>query len=281
MSVHNSNNSNNSNKMEESKDEEFSINEKLQALTESRDKFCDVMGECLDALSGVFPECGRTSFLLGYFVKEVKPSDQKKEALIKEWHKTMIPLYSLVEKKDEKFWQYEFPYFHELNMIKKWNDDGFTDNHKEVMWEYIAGLNKHSRLYNIVPSGFFKGMSDAASNMMKQFQSGEMKIDFDSFDVNQVKTIGEKFLNQMNKGDIDEFKNNIEGLASSMNFNGIQDVPRVLKEVGIPGFESDSDFTGFMQNIFNSDYVKNMAGNMKNVFENCDGDNSQNESSNN
>jgi len=243
--------------------------ENMLANAETRNKFCALFEECLEAISDVFPECENTTYLLTYFKKNVKCTEKQWceekncDKLIRDWHRAIYPHYELADKEDPTLWVQPLPYFGEMSMPEKWIDPGFTEEHKSVLWVYMKGLNKHSRLYNAIPSNMLGQIYDAAQDMLGKFKSGEMKMDLETMNIGDVKNIGEDIMGRLDKNDLEEFVSNLTGLASSMKITGIHDIPRVLGEMGAPGMGGDqSQFTEILNQIFNSNMAQNMAQSM-------------------
>lgn len=233
--------------------------ENILANADTRDKFCDLFEECLDAMAGVFPECKKTEYLLNHYRDKVKNNTKERETLIKKWHRAIYPFYEIADNQDEDLWEKPLYYLGEIDIPSKWKDPGFTDEHKDVLWMYIKGLNKHSRFYNAIPNNMLGQIYSAATDLYGKYQTGEMKVDIDNLNLGEVKNIGQSLMDKIDQNDLHEFVNNLTGLAQSMDIQGIHDIPRVLSEVGMPGMQNHEQFTEILNQIFNSGPAQGMA----------------------
>lgn len=200
---------------------------------ETRNKFCGLLEECLVSLTDVFPECSETAALLEKYNDIIKGSALLEDKLVKKWHNSMKPFYSMADAHDDTLWDQNLPFFHDIDIGRKWRDPEFTEESKDYLWEYLDGLNKHSRIYNAIPEHMLNTIQDAASGMAESVRNGEMKFDLESLNWKEIESMGKNVMAGLEEKDIEEFVSNISGLAQGMNLNGPEDIPRVLND--IPG----------------------------------------------
>jgi hypothetical protein len=238
----------------------------ILANAETRDKFCGLLEECLLSLTDVFPECQNTRKLLQKYQDLVKSSDLLKDQLIKKWHRAVQPHYALADAHDNALWEEDLPYFQEIHIHNKWYDPDFTEESKDYMWEYMNGLNKHSRIYNAIPEHMLDQIQNAATGLADRVRNGEMKFDLESLNWQEVEKLGKDVMSGLNEGDVEEFVSNITGLAQGMNLNSIQDIPRVLNDIpgmsNLFGGDGTHNFGDLLNQIFQSDSAQGVLGHL-------------------
>jgi hypothetical protein len=238
----------------------------ILANAETRDKFCGLLEECLLSLTDVFPECQNTRKLLEKYQDLIKSSDLLKDQLIKKWHRSLQPHYALADAHDNALWDEDLPYFQEIHIRNKWYDPDFTEESKDYMWEYMTGLNKHSRIYNAIPEHMLDQIQNAATGLADRVRNGEMKFDLESLNWQEVEKLGKDVMSGLNEGDVEEFVSNITGLAQGMNLNSIQDIPRVLNDIpgmsNLFGGDGAHNFGDLLNQIFQSDSAQGMMGHL-------------------
>jgi len=236
----------------------------------TRKKFCGLYEECLDTLADTFPECQEIQSELKSFRDEVKNNETEEDGFIKEWHSGMLKLYDLADQQASQFWSQNIPFFARINIQSKVADPGFQSNKEslEILWEYISGMNRHSRIYNAIPTHMLDRIQTTAMDYVGKVQRGEMKFDLENLNWDEIKDMGQNLMNSINPGDLEEFSGNITGLAQSLKINGIQDI---FKFVGdLPGMgdivNNNQHFTGLLDQIFQNEATQQLMQSVDKMF---------------
>lgn len=236
----------------------------------TRKKFCGLYEECLDTLADTFPECQEIKNELETYRKEVKNNEAKEDAFIKEWHNGMLQLYDLADKELPQFWSKPIPFFSRINIHDKVEDPGFKNQKEsmEILWEYINGMNRHSRIYCAIPIHMLDRIQTTAMDYVGKVQRGEMKFDLENLNWDEIKDMGQNLMSSINPSDLEEFTGNITGLAQSLQINGIQDI---FKFVGdLPGMgdivNNNQHFTGLLDQIFQNEATQQLIQSVDKLF---------------
>lgn len=241
-------------------------------------KFCGLFEECLGTLMDSFPECKATQKGLDSYRSDVKGKESAEVNMIKTWHKDMATLYDRADKHDDTLWDV-LPLFKELSIRQKVQDIG-TDA-SQVLWEYIDGMNRHSRIYNAIPSQMLERIQSTAMSYMGKIQSGEMKFDMENLNWDDVKNVGQSLMETINPQDMEEFTGNITGLAQSLKINNIQDVFKLVGDV--PGvseaINNNAHFLGLLEQLLQNDSAREIIQNVDKMM--SGGNNSSDNSSDN
>lgn len=236
-------------------------------------KFCGLFEECLSTLMDSFPECKSTQEELIQYRAKVKGNESAEVDMIKNWHKDMATLYERADQHDDTMWDV-LPLFNKLSVPQKIQDLG-TDGSK-VMWEYIDGMNRYSRIYNAIPSQMLEKIQSTAMTYMNKIQSGEMKIDMENLNWNDVKNVGQSLMETINPQDMEEFTGNITGLAQSLQIKNIQDVFKLVGEV--PGvseaINNNGHLVGLLGQLLQSDSTREIIQNVDKMMGNNDNNSS-------
>ena len=142
----------------------------------SLDGFSDTIQQFIGAISGVFPECIETKkckykFEIAITHSPEDMSNKHKTMLIKQWHKTMEPLYDRCKQRDITVIQEiceTSTFASELQLWSKWNDPEIQEDTHEVIWTYIDNLNKFCQmftLYDNVPEKMMTSIQSMAASM--------------------------------------------------------------------------------------------------------------------
>jgi hypothetical protein len=229
--------------------------------------------ECLSTLVDSFPECKPTHEELIQYRANVKGNESAEVNMIKNWHKDMATLYERADHHEDTLWEV-LPFFNKLSIHQKIQDLG-TDGSK-VMWEYIDGMNRYSRIYNAIPSQMLEKIQSTAMTYMNKIQSGEMKIDMENLNWNDVKNVGQSLMETINPQDMEEFTGNITGLAQSLQINNIQDVFKLVGEV--PGvseaINNNGHLVGLLGQLLQSDSTREIIQNVDKMMGNNDNNSS-------
>lgn len=249
----------------------------ILANEKTLDSFCTLFEECLDTLYDVFPECMNTQEKMVFYKTNIKPHVDQKIEFIKLWHQELTKnlvqsdpnnsvttdsvttdpvttdLYSLADQKNLSFWNYQIPQFCDIDMKSKLSETGFTQESVDVLWEYIQGMNRYSRMYNAIPSDMFDNIQSKTMEYIDKIQSGETKVDLENLNLDEIKTFAQSLMESINPKDIEDFTKNIQGLIQGVDINNFQDVAKFVGS--LPGMgelninENISNiFSNFMQN---------------------------------
>lgn len=106
--------------------------------------FMDMMGQFLDALHDVYPECMKVIAYRLAFRTQLSSDRavlvQQGEEAMQMYHDTMHTWYSRCTARDESLLREEIEFLHDLGMYSKWADMGADT--KEAIWDYINHLNR-------------------------------------------------------------------------------------------------------------------------------------------
>jgi hypothetical protein len=232
------------------------------ANEQTRKKFCALFEECVDTLANTFPECKQTLNVLKNFQTTIKNNKDKEDDFVKTWHRGMLKLYESADKHNEIFWTKPIPHLSSIDLASKVQDPGFGDESVLVLWEYIDGLNRHSRIYNAIPDQMFNQMHGVAMDYINKAVRGEMKLDLESLNFDDMEKVGKNIMKTFDPNDLNEFVGNITGLASSLKINNMQDVFKFIGD--FPGMNEvmngNSPVSGIFNQIFQGGNIG--AGNM-------------------
>jgi hypothetical protein len=226
-------------------------------------KFCGLYEECLSTLADSFPECKVTPAELERYRTQVKGKEPDEIAMIKTWHQGMIPLYERADRQDDAIWD-SLPLLGTLNISQKIKADGFSKEDAKVLWEYVEEMNHHSRIYNAIPQNMLNKIQTAAVECIGKVQRGEMKLDLENLNWDEVKNVGQSLMESVNPQDLEEFTGNITGLAQSLKINNLQDVFKLVGEV--PGVSeamaNNSHLVGLLEQVLQNDSTRELMQNV-------------------
>jgi len=276
-------------------------------------KFCGLFEECLATLAESFPECQSTKNELERYRTEVKNKEPAEVNMIQSWHRDMSTgsgeissmrqssgsnnpseedglrsddsseeilrsLYDRSDQHDDAAWDV-FPLFRGLSIRPKVQDLG--SDATLVLWEYLDGMNRHSRIYNAIPSQMLEKIQSTALSYMNKIQSGEMKFDMENLNWDDVKNVGQNLMDTINPQDMAEFTGNITGLAQSLKINNIQDVFKLVGEV--PGvsevMNNNGHLVGLLEQLLQNDSTQEIIQNVDRMMGGGNTNNNNNSSS--
>lgn len=245
-----------------------SISERASNLLENaerRETCCKLMEEFLQSLSEVFPECRYTAEQLEEFRNNVLTSPRQQNMLIKQWHQLMRPLYELADNHNKEFWKQckILPYFGSIHLQAKFDDPELNQESHDVMWEFIDRINRQVRIYNAVPVNILKRLESAATDMASRIQSTGASNPQD-WNWNELRDMSRNVMDSVHPEEINEFMDNIKGLARNVRLEGINDVPRVLSQVpGVSEMMTQSpEMTQMINQIFSEGNLNNIMQTM-------------------
>jgi hypothetical protein len=226
-------------------------------------KFCGLYEECLGTLSESFPECKVTKDALHDYHTTIKGQQDKECDLIKQWHRDMSLFYTRVDGHDDTLWEV-MPLFSQINVADKVKDSGFPPESVQILWEYVEGMARHSRIYNAIPSDMLEKIQSTAMSYVEKVQSGEMKFDIENFNWDNIKNMGQSLMGSINPKDMEEFTGNMSGLASSLKVTNLQDVFKLIGD--IPGvgnvMNEQSHLTGLLENLLQNPGTQDLLSNV-------------------
>ena len=138
----------------------------------------------LKAVAEVFPECDDTAAALGLFRRLVKDDPEREAAfvascgaLLREHGAAIVArnpegLFKLCEAS---------PLLRELRLREKWVDEGFAEESRQNLWQYLLALKTYADLYCSVPPTMMQKIETMASSMGDQLRNGT--LDLKSVDV--------------------------------------------------------------------------------------------------
>lgn len=221
----------------------------ILANHETCKKFCALYEECLDALHESFPECKSIVGSLERYRTTVKSNETEEINFIKSWHSEMTPLYERSDAHDNTAWE-SIPLFKDLDILTKLKQDGTLDEETaSVLWEYVDSMTRHARIYNAIPDSMMNTIQKSAMNIMEKVQRNEIKMDVNNLDWEEMKNIGQTIMGEFDPNDIQNFTNNITGLAKNLNINNLQDVFKLVGD--LPGLSDVLGNENVMQTIGN------------------------------
>ena len=237
---------------------------------ERRDLCCRLMEEFLVNLVEVFPECQKTATQLDHFRTRVMVSDELKHQFVKEWHRTMRPLYELADTKNNDFWAstQNLPVIGCIHLQQKFNDPGLTNESRQSMWEFIDRLNRLTRIYNAVPANMLNHLEQTATEVVSRIQNenGDLSM---GWDWNELKELGKNAMENIHEDDLKEFVDNIKGLARNIQAQNITDITKVMTE--IPGvsnmLEQSPEVSHIMNELFTEENMNGLMDTMGGFME--------------
>ena len=142
-------------------------------------KFVNTMGEFLDALKVVYPECDKVASYEQDFRTTVLDASavirsRLGEAAMNQYNTVMSPWYRQCSSCDESLIHEPIEFLDALDLRTKWED--MRSDHKEVIWEVINMLNGLCMIrYSIesLPESMKRVLTSTASTLAEQVGDGE------------------------------------------------------------------------------------------------------------
>lgn len=142
------------------------------------DKFVNTMGEFLDALKVVYPECAKVASYEQDFRTTVLDASsiirqRMGKAAMDQYNTVMSPWYSQCSSCDESLIHEPIEFLDALELRAKWKD--MRSDHKEVIWEFINMLNGFCMIrYSVesLPESMKHVLTSTASTMAEQVSGG-------------------------------------------------------------------------------------------------------------
>lgn len=170
--------------------------------------FGSLLGQLIESLSVVFPECLDTKEVLIVYRNMV--DEETLERLMDMWYEQISGVHerAIREREPEPLLRAmeEHEVLRKLGMRRKWSDPGFEREHQEVVWEYVDGLAGLANMRRQIPRGMLGHIESAANGLA----SGDLA----SLDLAQI---GQQVLADANENEIEEFAGNIEGIFGALS----------------------------------------------------------------
>lgn len=211
-----------------------------QTLTPEQcsEAFSQTVGELLDGLSEIFPECPGVAEVREEFTKIVAPNPLGARVLIRTWHESMEPLYGACHARDAgAFLAADMSILKRLGLNAKWNDPRFNEESKRILWTYIDELNTlacghaaggmevaaedahdtngtssdREAVFQHIPHRTAENIRNISAQFAQQFQTGD--VDMSTFN---PLTIGQQIASSMTEAEMDELRANIPALLASL-----------------------------------------------------------------
>jgi len=193
-------------------------------------KFCALYEECLSTIVESFPECKLAKNEYDRYMTNVKGNEELEVNMIKKWHKDMIQNYTRADSHDNTLWE-SMPLFSNIDVSQKVKDPDLNSESVDIFWEYIDGMNRHSRMYNAIPENMFDKIQSQAMQYKDKLQNGELNID--NMNWGDIQSMGEQLMGSINQSDIAELTSNLSGLAQSYKIQSLDDIFKLVAD--IPG----------------------------------------------
>lgn len=142
------------------------------------DQFIAMETEFLQALSEVFPECGKLQSCKLQFSLACQLPSQRKER-IEEWIQYMGPLFEACKDRnvDRVIRNANFPpTVQQIDIEAKWWDADIDEETREVCWTYLLELNKIAMMYQLyasVPQNMMTKITSLATELADGMSSGQ------------------------------------------------------------------------------------------------------------
>lgn len=192
--------------------------------------FLDTMGQFLDALHEVYPECIKVSGYRIAFKAKVNFTGSRVEVGeegMRMYNTIMRPFYERCSDKDEGLLNEDIEFLHDLGMYTKWPT--MDNDTKEAVWEFINLLNRTCyswSLTSIIPDSIMSTVKEGCEKMA----SGEMTT---------------STLIQFMMSKIMQEKDQLAVMAEHTNPEEIQTLMKMLINSG----EGNSDIMALAQNF--------------------------------
>ena len=152
-------------------------------------------------------------------------------------------------------------------MKSKLIEPGFTQESVDVLWEYIQGMNRHSRIYNAIPSAMFDNIQSKTMEYINKIQSGETKLDLENLNLEEIKNFAQSMMESINPKDIEVFTKNIQGLIQGVDINNFQDVANFVGSLpGMGELNINENMTNMFSNFMQNPATAQSLGELEKVF---------------
>jgi hypothetical protein len=210
-------------------------------------KFCSVYTQFVKTLGSVFPECDATAAVIQGAEDLCSAPQEIQEACAADWNACM-----------KKVWNGRTYYQHvkarngdifrnadDLNFVRdtvlwpKWTDADFNDDSKNALWMYIDQLNKHARVYFLIPRHLFDKLSGLITKFVDIDAQGNMKptagFNFSTVRDDLIQAMGGEAA--LTEQEIKDMAATMGDLFKEIMGDNNERLPEVLKMVGLTGVD--------------------------------------------
>lgn len=150
-------------------------------FTKVVDDFCQLYSHFMNTLANVFPECEVLAKTKADAVDLADAPFDVKEAKVRAWDADMrrntngVTFYKLVVRRDAGLFAHDLQLVRDTNMAPKWADPYFGDDSKAALWQYLDRLNRHARLYCVLPKALWEKAVPLMEKYMTVDETGHYK----------------------------------------------------------------------------------------------------------
>ena len=188
------------------------VGSNLSLRQHALDGFSQTMGQFLDAVAGVFPECVETrktklKFDIAITHGTTDIANQLKTKLVEKWHEKMEPMYERCKARDtsviEEVCEDTESIAAKMKLWDKWIDPQIQNGTHETIWAYLDNLNKFCQMY-ILYSKVPDKMMTSIQNMAQTIASGGA-----STSPGDMMQMGKEICQNLDKEEIQSFAQNM------------------------------------------------------------------------
>jgi len=190
-------------------------------VSQTRELFIKYVGEFLQALGEKFPSCDgvrKMRLAFGVGVEHAITSKTKKmneEVLIKEYDTAMQPYYARITSRDCSIFAeagITVDFLKGIDISKKWESS--DEDTRECIYDYLDLMNRFARMYSLytnVPSGMMHKITQVASNLASDLNSGQSDLST----INLAK-VGQQVVSQIDAKELQQFATSLMANQSQM-----------------------------------------------------------------
>ena len=182
--------------------------------TQSLDKFCNMLGQFIDACITVWPEDPALKEYKQGFSMIMNPAMGSlglsgKQKLAQEYYDSLSPFFSRCLEKDVTlFTEENIPILEEVHLREKWLDNSISEQTRETIWAYILELNRlcsmYISLFSRIPSDALNKIQKTADELALKMSSGAISME----ELDLMK-IGEEVVSGLSEEDMQGFMNGV------------------------------------------------------------------------
>lgn len=213
----------------------------LWTFTKVVDDFCQLYSQFMNTLAGVFPECDVLAKTKDDAVDLADAPFDVKEAKVRAWDADMrrttngVTFYKLVTRRDSALFSHDMQLVRDTNMMPKWADPYFGDDSKAALWQYLDKLNRHARLYCVLPKALWEKAVPLMEKYLTVDETGHYKF-VDNIDIPTI-LVDLKTAFESTTGNTDFELTNMASVAldilDDMLGPNREKLPGILQSVGI------------------------------------------------
>lgn len=210
-------------------------------------KFCSVYTQFVKTLGSVFPECDATAKIIQGAEDLCSAPQEIQEACAKDWNTCMKKVwngctyYQHVKARNGDI----FRNADDLNFVRdtvlwpKWTDPDFNDDSKNALWMYIDQLNKHARVYFLIPRHLFDKLSGLITKFIDIDAQGNIRpapgLNFATMRDDFMQAMGGE--TALSEQDVREMATTMGDLFKEFMGENNERLPDILKMVGLTGVD--------------------------------------------